>query len=513
MAYNRKVFNTYYVSTDGNDSNDGLTPNTPWQTIAKVNAMSSGFVAGESVLFKGGQEFVTSSALLIRGANGTGAPITWGSYGNGRATIRRTVPGGYTLALQSQGDVVIENLIIRNTNPITSFVGTGIGIDLGFSGTVTRANIYIRNCEVYGISGNGIELNALNSLSTLSNVTIENCLVHNCINGIKANAPNSGTGFPYLNVNVINCKAYDNWGLSSHNTLHSGSGIVLAGVNGGSIYHSEAYGNGWNNGWASGGPFGIWAHDSQFLTISECESHHNGTGVGSMRLDGGGFDLDGGCNNCTIEYCYSHDNAGAGLSLFEYGSLNPPFTNNTIRYCVSVNDALYNSGALAFWSLESGFTDNRVHNCTIICQGDAAIQATVPAVEFVPGTVALGTLNIQNNIFIIDGANVQMLFGTVQGIWTTNLFFAVGGANLNYSTGGIVANPLFKDYPSSASTIGAYGHKSVRQFLDELKLIPASPAINAGTGTIAGYTFPATDYYGAPSPVGTINIGHHELIL
>lgn len=512
MAYNRKIFNTYYISPDGSDNNDGLSPQTPWQTISKVNAMSPSFKAGESVLFKGGHEYTNASAFIIRGANGTGAPITWGSYGQGRATIRRTVASGYTLALQSQGDVIIENLIIRSTLPITAFAATGIGIDLGFSGAVTRANILIRNCEVYGISGNGIEVNSLNNLSTLTNLVIENCLVHNCINGIKANAPTSSAGFPYIDLHVRNCKAYDNWGLSSYNALHTGSGIVIAGVNGGSIFHSEAYGNGWNNGWTSGGPFGIWTHDSQFVTISECESHHNGTGPGAMRHDGGGFDIDGGCNNCTIEYCYSHDNAGAGLSLFEYASTNPAYTNNVIRYSISVNDALYNSGALAFWTVEAGFTDNIVHNCTFIVQGDAAVQ-TVPAIFFVPGTLSLGTLNIQNNIFVIDGGNTQMLSGTVQGIWTTNIFHSLGGANLNYSTGGVVADPLFKAYPRHASVIGAYGHKSVRQFLDELRLTPSSPAVNAGTGTIAGYTFPATDYYGAPSPVGTINIGHHEFTL
>ena len=42
---------TYYVdATNGNDSNNGLLPATPWKTIAKVNA--SRFNPGDQILFK-----------------------------------------------------------------------------------------------------------------------------------------------------------------------------------------------------------------------------------------------------------------------------------------------------------------------------------------------------------------------------------------------------------------------------------------------------------------------------
>ena len=50
---------TYYVdATNGNDSNDGLSPESARQTIAKVNSMS--FLPGDNILLKcGGEKALT----------------------------------------------------------------------------------------------------------------------------------------------------------------------------------------------------------------------------------------------------------------------------------------------------------------------------------------------------------------------------------------------------------------------------------------------------------------------
>jgi len=71
----------YYVAANGNNSNDGLTANSAWQTINKVNSFSFGW--GDFVLFKRGDTFyggiVVSRSNLNFGAYGTGAkPIITG---------------------------------------------------------------------------------------------------------------------------------------------------------------------------------------------------------------------------------------------------------------------------------------------------------------------------------------------------------------------------------------------------------------------------------------------------
>jgi hypothetical protein len=41
---------TYYVASNGNDNNDGLTPNTPWQTTQKVSSYPFAFSYVKSFL-------------------------------------------------------------------------------------------------------------------------------------------------------------------------------------------------------------------------------------------------------------------------------------------------------------------------------------------------------------------------------------------------------------------------------------------------------------------------------
>jgi parallel beta-helix repeat protein len=71
----------YYVDASaGNDRNDGRSPATAWQSIAKVNASS--FVAGDQVLFKRGE--VWREQLRNSSGGVAGKPITYGAYGSGQ---------------------------------------------------------------------------------------------------------------------------------------------------------------------------------------------------------------------------------------------------------------------------------------------------------------------------------------------------------------------------------------------------------------------------------------------
>lgn len=83
---NRKseIFNTkdlleikgtaYYVSNDGDDSNDGKTPQTAWKTVERVNG--SWLSDGDAVLFRRGDTF---RGWMINAKSG----VTYGAYGEG----------------------------------------------------------------------------------------------------------------------------------------------------------------------------------------------------------------------------------------------------------------------------------------------------------------------------------------------------------------------------------------------------------------------------------------------
>jgi parallel beta-helix repeat protein len=69
---------TYYVdATNGNDPNDGLSTESAWKTIHKVNGTN--FNPGDSILFKRGETW--REQLNVRSSGEEGNPITFGAYG------------------------------------------------------------------------------------------------------------------------------------------------------------------------------------------------------------------------------------------------------------------------------------------------------------------------------------------------------------------------------------------------------------------------------------------------
>src|SRR5438132_2663227 len=75
---------TYYVSNDGSDGASGTSPASAWRTVR--HASRAVLRPGDSVLFKGGDTF-TDSTLMPEASGEAGAPITFGSFGTGRATV------------------------------------------------------------------------------------------------------------------------------------------------------------------------------------------------------------------------------------------------------------------------------------------------------------------------------------------------------------------------------------------------------------------------------------------
>ncbi|PQA54485.1 T9SS type A sorting domain-containing protein [Siphonobacter curvatus] len=76
----------YYVSADGNDdSNTGLSQQSPWKTLAKVNTIAATFNPGDSILFRRGDVF--RGELLPQKSGTATASITYGAYGTGSRPI------------------------------------------------------------------------------------------------------------------------------------------------------------------------------------------------------------------------------------------------------------------------------------------------------------------------------------------------------------------------------------------------------------------------------------------
>jgi hypothetical protein len=85
FSYNSEAIN-YYTSTNGNDTNDGLSTENAIQTIAKVNTLN--LQPGDSVLFKRGNtwRFPTDAYLTPKSGDNSGY-ISYGAYGKGNKPI------------------------------------------------------------------------------------------------------------------------------------------------------------------------------------------------------------------------------------------------------------------------------------------------------------------------------------------------------------------------------------------------------------------------------------------
>lgn len=67
---------TYYISPDGNDANDGTSPETAWKTIGGYQAHLSQLQAGDAVLF--------ARESVFRGHMDLVSGVSYGAYGTGR---------------------------------------------------------------------------------------------------------------------------------------------------------------------------------------------------------------------------------------------------------------------------------------------------------------------------------------------------------------------------------------------------------------------------------------------
>jgi hypothetical protein len=135
----------YYVSNSGSDSNNGVSTNSPWKTVAHVVAFEPSLRAGDCVLFQRGG--VWSEELKISNVHGTQTnPITFGNYGTGNLPV---IDGG-------------------STRPY-GIVGASA------SGQVANSYVTIDGFEVRNATSGGIIFSYL----VQPGITIQNNYVHN----------------------------------------------------------------------------------------------------------------------------------------------------------------------------------------------------------------------------------------------------------------------------------------------------------------------------------------------
>lgn len=342
----------YYLNPRGDDRNEGTGVDHAWASIDRLNLAT--LMPGDRIFFEAGARYM-GPLLLEPEDRGTDTdPITITSYGDGRAQIDAGEGAG-VFAHNTAGIVLSHITVIGSGHPRNTSDGVAFLNDL--SGDVLLGGITLHQVEVSGFGKNGVAIGGWNGRSGFQNIHITRSAIHdNGLNGLVTYAPQ-----PTVNreVYVAEVESHRNTGLPMVKP-HSGSGIILGNVDGGTIEWSRAY----DNGRLGNAGVGIWTHDSTRILIQYNESFDNHT---SGDADGGGFDLDGGVTHSIMQHNYSHDNDGAGYGLFEYADA-PPWFGNIIRHNLSVDDGQKNNSAgIRIWNGGTNvLADAQVHDNVVV---------------------------------------------------------------------------------------------------------------------------------------------------
>ena len=400
---------SYYVNSQtGNDDNPG-TIEKPFQTIAKVNQLK--LQAGNSVFFAGGQTF--QGNLYLKGISGTKeSPVQVSSYGNGRAII--DAENGTGIKADSCAWLQLKNLKVVGTDRLKG--NGGSGIDLRKT----------QNCSIDSVDASGFLWSGIKAVGG-KNLQITHVYAHdNGFSGINVESDGQDAGGlegswgkSFHNVYIAHCVAENNPGCPVVKNNHSGNGILIGGVTKGLIEYCEAMNNGWDMPREGNGPVGIWAYQSDSITIQYCYAHDNKTSA--KGKDGGGFDLDGGISNSVVQHNYSANNEGAGYGFFQYYGATV-WKNNIVRNNFSYNDGRKNGQAGFLLWIANGspepISDCRIYENTVInCYGHA--------VSFEPGDYP--RFEFRNNIFVLTNLPGSFVNGSFSGatftenkVWVTN---------------------------------------------------------------------------------------------
>ncbi len=484
------TINTYYISNNGNDANSGQSPTSAWRTPAKVSSVS--FQPGATILFEGGQTFTGIVSLDSSDSSTPPAPITLGSYGSGRSTISVSSTDG--IAIYNLGNVKINNINVLGTG--MGLQKSGINIYTDANRGTNISNITVSDVQVSSFGKHGISIGSWGTPYGFSDLLINNANVYSNQDGIVSYAQNKNT---HKNIHVTNSITHDNPGISGLSSP-TGSGIVLGGVDGGVIEHNKSYNNGASNTSGSG-PIGIWAYDSNNVTIQFNESYDNKSSGG----DGGGFDFDGGVSNSYMQYNYSHGNVGAGILVGTYPNSGPN-TGNTIRYNISENDG--KKGAYAGLTIYGVVQSLSVYNNTFYKDGSAP-NSSFQVLSYL---ASFSNNRIINNIFYTDnGAAVlssQVGISPNQILFKGNNYFS-GSRAFNINWNGTNYNSLSSWRSTGQET--STGLQVNPLFASGYKLQSSSPMINTGLDLSSlGINSGGRDYFGTSVPRGLYDVGASE---
>ena len=430
----------YCISATGKDSNAG-SQTAPWRTLAKLSAAQ--LRPGDRVLLRGGDTF--AAPLTICWSGSASAPITFTSYGTGRATIQSTGAKDHGIVLGPHQHLTIQNLRLLGPGFAAS---SASGVDAYLYGPSPKAGISLLGLDISGFA-NAIKIGAWASGTGVEGLLIDGCELHDNREGLFLYGK---TITDHRKVMIRRCVAFNNHGNPDPKTAPNGNSILVNGVTDCRIEQCLVR----DGGDQGGGGVGIWTYGADRVTIAFCEVHHQKAVHSS---DGGGFDLDGGVTNSVIQSCYSHDNDGAGFLVYQNLKATTAYqanAGNAIRNNVSINDGRRRSYAGIVVDSEDPATP--IGGCDIT--GNTIFTATI-CPDGAARCLSLGArvtgIRVRDNRFIAGNGRTCLLvdhaLDPTQALFQGNLYGATTGTTLALKWGTTT-------YPTVAAWTAATGQES-----------------------------------------------------
>lgn len=328
----RQASAIYISSTTGDDSNDGFTPETAFQSTAKVNSLS--LLPGDSLLFKSGDIFVGKLSIINEGGS-SDKPILVSSFGNGDKPV---LDGdGYlsTIHVVNNGYLYFSNIEIKNdggpAKPGESeILRYGMYIENTFTdGTffehyrinnLTFKNIYptieVTDDDNTGVNGHAI-ITSGSWGDEIHPTRFDDMLIENCF-------------FTRTARHAVVLKAINNLVIKNNLIEHvGGAGMVIANGSTNILVENNTTnytGSKIDNRMAGRGS-GIWCYRSKNLIVQYNKFMH-AKGI----HDSYGMHIDIGNRNVVYQYNYSEDNEGGFVEILGEN------VNVGYRYNLSVGD-------------------------------------------------------------------------------------------------------------------------------------------------------------------------------
>ncbi|GAB2756571.1 hypothetical protein GCM10027072_63350 [Streptomyces bullii] len=390
---------TYYISPQGDDRRDGLSPDEAWRSLKRLTGVQVN--PGDRVLLKAGGKFAGPLELRQDDAGRADRPVTIGSYGTGRAVI--DAAGTHGIAVYRTAGVDVRDLIIVGKG--ASYTGKG-GIHLYSDLPDDRKldRVTVSGVDVSGFRV-GIQVGGAAGRTGFKNVTVSNSVLHdNRDMGLFTFGPRFNATSPvyaHENVRISRVETYNVMGDPSADDHHTGNGIVLSSVNGATVAHSSAHDNGARASKEAGeGPVGIWAFDATRVVLQHNTAYRQNSG---SKVDGAGFGLDRNVSRSVIQYNLAFGNDGPGFQTYT-NLKNGAHTNNVFRYNVSSDNGrlLPHRGGISIQGKD--IRDLYVYQNTVVLTNTAGQLG--PAVR-VTGE-AHGVV-VRNNLLVTDASPVAVM--------------------------------------------------------------------------------------------------------